>query len=351
MPINFNLRQASQGCQPSSCIDKFGCPSDRCPDFVIRRHDTKPPFKVSLEDCDGPLALEGLVVEVNMWAKGRLKAAITASDTYFALKDDIGFEQIMVGDIILMDRVRLPEYMLVIGFDEENGLVQVERGYRTTTPSKWKKNTTMRIFRIMDSPAQTEIVYEDITGPDGVVERDTISSAMVVYEWQPPDTCLPGCYYLEFKVIKMLGLTVFLPGGHWTGPVNVDGDGVYWTGTDLDDGSVRLSYDSVNDLYIIGSQEWTGEKHIYSSSYYTGTDHTDSSVYLDRTDNPSDSDTSYSNVVQALSVSIIPSFTDESLTPDDFGCILGSGVEWIRRFPLSDEGFLIKILDSFTKET
>jgi hypothetical protein len=351
MPINFNLRQASQGCGSNSCVDKFGCPSDRCPDFVIRRHDTKPAFKVALADCDGPLDLEGLVVEVSMWAKGRLKTAITAEDEYFALKDDVGFEQVMVGDIILMDRVRLPEYMLVTGFDEENKLIQVDRGYRTSTPSKWKKGTAMRIFRIMDAPAQTEVVYEDIVRPDNVTEKDVLQSASVVYEWQVEDTCLPGCYWLEFKVMKMLGLVIFLPGGNWTGPVNVDGNGVYWTGSTNDAGSVRLSYDSVNDLYLIPTDQWTGETHLYSGSYYTGSEHSDSSLYLDRTDRPVDSDTTYSNVeVSALATSVVPSFTDEGLTPADFGCILGAGVEWVRRFPLSDEGFLIKISNSFTAE-
>jgi hypothetical protein len=102
----------------SSCPDKFGCLPGVCPDLTIKRHDTKPPFRVSVADCDGPLDLqdESLVLEVNMWAKGRLKAAITDSDTYFALADNIGFEQIMVGDVIVCDRARLPEHMLVIGF-------------------------------------------------------------------------------------------------------------------------------------------------------------------------------------------------------------------------------------------
>lgn len=346
MPINFNLSLPSSGCQPNVCIDKFGCPSDRCPDFVIRRYDTKPPFKVTLSDCEGSLDLEGLVVEVSMWAKGRLKAAITAEDEYFALADGVGFEQIMIGDIILMDRVRMPEYMLVTGFDEDNLLVQVQRGYRTTTPSKWKKGTSLRIFRIMDAQAQTEILTEDIRRPDGVTETDVVTSASVVYEWSAADTCLPGCYWLEFKVIKMLDAIFYLPGGAWTGEHNVDDDGVYWTGTTNDDGSVRLSYDSVDDEYVLSTDHWTGEYHLYSGSYYTGTDHSDSSVVLSRT-NAEDVTVS---ALAASSTSIVPSFVGEGLTPADYGCILGAGVEWIRRFPLGDEGFLIKIVDTYTRE-
>ena len=40
---------------PNTCPDKFGCPSDRCPDFIIKRQDTKPVFKTLVEDCNGAL--------------------------------------------------------------------------------------------------------------------------------------------------------------------------------------------------------------------------------------------------------------------------------------------------------
>jgi len=46
--------------------------------------------------------------------------------------------------------------------------------------------------------------------------------------------------------------------------------------------------------------------------------------------------------------SIVPSFT--SPTPSEVGCDIGSGVEWVRRFPSDGEGFLIKIVDSPTAE-
>ena len=87
------------------------CPTNVCPDQVIRRHDTKPPFRVSIGDCDGPLDLSDttLILEANMWSVARLKATIGACDTYFALSDGIGFDQVMVGDIIIMERVRNPD--------------------------------------------------------------------------------------------------------------------------------------------------------------------------------------------------------------------------------------------------
>jgi 2-keto-3-deoxy-6-phosphogluconate aldolase len=44
------------------------------------------------------------------------------------------------------------------------------------------------------------------------------------------------------------------------------------------------------------------------------------------------------------------SFTPSTMTAADFGCCLGAGVDWVRRFPASGEGFLIQIINSPTKE-
>jgi hypothetical protein len=364
MALQFNLRNSnSSGCQ-ATCLSKDGCPSDRCPDFVIKRHDTQPVFKVRVEDCDGPLNIQGLVVEVNMWAKGKLKQAITTESTYFSLADNIGFEQIMIGDVIIMDRVRLPEYMLVTAFDEDNYLVQVQRGYRGTTVSNWKKGTKLRIFRTLNSPAQTELIFEDISNLDGTVEKDVLTDAFLVYQWQPSDTCLPGCYWLEFKLLKMADLVLYLPGGYWVGPIHQEDDGFFYTGSEQTESSVRLSYDGVNDKYYLSSNAWTGDSHVFSDSHYTGIEQNDGSVYLDRTDKPFEGTIAISSVetenddaiVSALALtSITPSFTSEELTdnslfPYYFGCILGEGVESERRFPIDDEGFLIKIVDNATRE-
>lgn len=302
-----------------------------------------------------------------MWTVAKLKKSITATDTYFALADNAGFDQIMEGDLIVMDRVRSPEYMLVTGFDENNKLVQVERGYRMSTASDWKKGTKMRIFRIMNAPAQTEVVLDDIKLPDNTVEEDTLIGAYLVYQWSAPDTCLPGCYWLEFKLIKMLDLVLFLPGGFWDGEVTQNDNGIFYTGTSITNSSVAVSYDSVHDRYLIPAIHWTGDKHLYSGNYYTGIEHDDGSVYLTRTDIASDPTTPYNesiegvegdpvyppyNSVQYLAVSIVPSFT--SVDPDSattfYDCSLGDGVEWIRRFPVDGEGYLIRITDSPTIE-
>lgn len=256
--------KSSIGCspQPQGCPTEDGCIPGICPDFTVRRNDTKPAFKVKIEDCDGPMDLTDLVLEATMWAKSKIKKTISPSDTYFSLADNIGFNQIMVGDIILMDQARLPEKMLVIAFDETNKLVEVQRGYHGTSIQTWKKGNPLRIIKFMGATAQTEMLYQDIIEMDGTTTQNVLMDSFFVYEWGPTDTCLSGCYYLEFKLLKMLD----------------------------------------------------------------------------------------EEPVVSVANTIVPSFTDPTLTPVDFGCGLGIGVEWVRRFPVSQEGFLIKITDSFTSE-
>lgn len=188
---------------PQGCASENGCISGVCPDFTIRRHDTKPPFKVKIEDCDGPLDLTGLVVEASMWAKGKLKTALEPQHTVLALADNIGFPQIMVGDIILMDQVRLPEKMLVEGFDEINRLVHVQRGYHGTPIQKWKRGSSLKILKFTNAPASSEMIYQDILELDGTTTKDVLTDSFFVYNWLPEDTCLPGCYYMEFKLMKL----------------------------------------------------------------------------------------------------------------------------------------------------
>jgi len=244
----------------NQCPDQYGCIKGMCPDFTIRRHDTKPDFRVKIEDCDGPMDLTDLVLEASMWAKGKLKTSINESDTYFALADNIGFNQIMIGDIIIMNQARLPEKMLVTAFDEVNKLVQVQRAYHGTLAQKWSKGSSFKIIKFMNATAKTEMLYEDVLELDGTTTQNVLMESYFVYEWNPEDTCLPGCYYLEFKLIKMKSISF-------------------------------LSTDP-----------------------------------------------------------IVPSFIDVSYTPSNFGCGMSDTIEWIRRFPLDQEGFLIKITDTFTSE-
>lgn len=252
------------GCQENTncggCPDRLGCPPGRCADFTIRRHDTKPAFKVNVEDCDGPLDLTDLVVEFSMWAKGKLKTALTTTSSLIGFADRIGFDQVMIGDILILDRARKPEHMKVIGFDEDNYQVIVQRGVNGTTVSNWKKGTGVRIMKAFSNAALSELLYQDIANLDGTTDKNQLTDAFLVYEWSPTDTCLAGCYWAEFKLLKLLTEQ-----------------------TDPEDGAE------------------------------------DTTITM-------------------------------TLSPSDYGCKLGTGVEWVRRFPVSGEGYLIKVEDSPTAE-
>lgn len=211
--------------QSAACPDNMGCPPGVCPDFQIKRHDTIPPFKVSVEDDSGPMDLTGLVLEANMWVCAKLKANITDSDTTLQFADNKGFDQILVNDIIIPDRVRSTEQMRVIGFDEDLKTVEVERGYNGTTASAWKKGTGLRIFRILNAQAATEMVYEDVTQVDGCVLQNQLAESFLVYEWNANDTCVPGCFWFEFKLLKMMDGPIIVPS---ITPVCTTGYGVEW---------------------------------------------------------------------------------------------------------------------------
>jgi hypothetical protein len=220
-----SLHTSPPGCGINpGCPDEFGCPPDMCPDFEIKRHDTVPSFKVSVEDDTGPLDLTGLVLEANMWVNAKFKRDVTSTDTTFQLADNIGFDQILVNDIIVPDRVRSPEHMRVIGFDETAKTVEVERGYNDTTPSSWKRGTGMRIFRILNASAVTEMLYENITQVDGCVLQNQLTESFLVYEWSANDTCVPGCFWFEFKLLKMMD-DIVIPS---VTPVCFSGAGVEW---------------------------------------------------------------------------------------------------------------------------
>lgn len=249
----------SCGSSGENCQDLLGCPSDRSFDFCIKRHDTKPEFRINLEDCEGPIQEEdGIVLEVNMWSKGKLKKTLEIEDDYFSLADNIGFYQVMVDDIIIVDQIRSPEQMKVVGIDESNKIIFVQRGYNETIVQQHLKGTSLRIFRAKDSPAQIEYVYEDVLQTDGTTINQLVNTFLVC-PWTPEMTCLPGCYWLEFKLIKM----------------------------------------QVGFLNNISNVSYT----------YT-----------------------------------------PSLTPSDYGCSYNSNIEWMRRFPLGNEGFLINIVNTPTVE-
>lgn len=206
-------------CSNNNCTDKFSCPDGKQADFVIKRHDTKPPFEIIVKDCDGPIDLTDTVLEVSMWFTAKLKKAITSSDAHFALADNKGFEQAIVGDIIVVDRVRAPEQMLITGFDEDNKFIQVQRGYNGTAIGSYKRGQSIRIFRVLNGVGETQMTLQDIPQVDGTTDEDVLTESRLIYEWQAEDTCVPGCFWFEFKLLKMIKsspatmTSLFLTGG------------------------------------------------------------------------------------------------------------------------------------------
>lgn len=187
----------------SGCVDKLGCPDDICPDFVIKRYDTLPPLSISIEDCNGPIDLTDCVAEVSMWAKGKIKTAITSTETTISFADEIGFYQCYPGDIIVVSQIRNPERMLVSSIDEVNKTITVVRGYQGTAQYAYKKGTGIKIYRILNATASTETVTETVDNIDGTKSTIVVSSELI-YNWAISDTCLPGCYYIEFRLLKMI---------------------------------------------------------------------------------------------------------------------------------------------------
>lgn len=340
------------------CVDKFGCPPGVCPDFTIRRHDTQPVLRVKIQDCGEPLDLTNRIVEVNMWAKSKLKNSINANDTLISFADAVGFEQVMAGDTIIMERVRNPEHMLVLGFNEITQMVLVQRGWNGTASSSWKKGTPLRIFRVMNSPAEVEMVHEDIEDIDGTITKNVLRESFFVYEWKPEDTCLPGCYWLEFKLLKMKGLSFYSPGGHWLGSYHQDGNGNFLTGPEYSDSSMVLSFQVDKDgKFLLPDGVWEGEYHLWSDgNYYSGTNHDEGSVYLNNTGIAADDSVGYniSGMIPSdplLDYSQFSTVSVSEVSTTSFSqCQLGHGVEWVRRFPTEGDGFLIKIENSFTAE-
>jgi len=200
----------SYSCQ-DDCPDLSGCPEGQTPFFTIRRRDTKPDLVFEVSDCDGPIDLTGLVAEISMWALAKLKKTIAPEDTIISLADGVGFEQITVGDVILVSRSRAIEQMLVLSFDETKKLIYVHRGYHGSRTFEHPKGSVLKIFRVLNASASTEMEYMDIMQVDGSVKTNVLVKSKLVYEWGEGDTCLPGCFWAEFKLIKISSATPFAP--------------------------------------------------------------------------------------------------------------------------------------------
>lgn len=218
---NFNYRNSSN-CY-DSCSDL-----DNCYDFIIKRHDSLPEFKLEVTDCDEPIDLTDLISEASMWSCSKLKSNITDNQTVIQFADNIGFDQILKNTIIQAGVGRNFERMNVIGFDEEKKEIYVERGYKNTTSFAWKKGTNLRLLRFLSNSAITEMNFEDVTNSDGSITKNKLTHSFLVYKWNPEDTCLAGSFFFEFKLIKMFNLGTSMPPIPSYSPCNW-GYGVEWS--------------------------------------------------------------------------------------------------------------------------
>lgn len=192
------------GCGGSAdgCGGSGGC--SETPDFCIKRHDTRPAFRVSVSDCSGVLDLtdENLALEASMWFETKIKSAINQSATVISFADNIGFDQVLVGDLIVTDKVRNPENMVVSSIDELAKTVTVQRGQNGSAAQPMARGASINIFRFTDSPAEIESVFGDITNVDGNVTNELLDT-FLVFNWEGNQTSLPGCYRMEFKLLRI----------------------------------------------------------------------------------------------------------------------------------------------------
>jgi hypothetical protein len=192
-------------------------------DFCIKRYDTRPSFKVSVSDCDGVVDLtdENLALEASMWFVAKLKSAINESSVTISFADNVGFDQILVGDTIVMDRVRSPENMVVSAINEVAKTITVLRARNNTVAQIWPRGNSLKVFRFVDSAAEIESVFGDVTQVDGTLTNELLDT-FLVFNWSGNQTQLPGCYRMEFKLLMISSSTAEI---EWTKrfPLNSDG--------------------------------------------------------------------------------------------------------------------------------
>jgi hypothetical protein len=229
----------------------------------------------------------------------------------------------MIDDIIIMDRIRSPEQMLVTGFDEDNKLIYVQRGYNGTVASVWKKGSSMKIFKFINAPASIEPNREDVAKPDGTTEN-VLTDTFLVYEWDVNNTCLPGCYWFEFKVFEMTdghsGHSGH-SGHHHHHDEYMDGWNAGWhQGMEIGENE---SLDTNFQAWELGKlreyEKWSEEAREQHHEHHH---HHDEDIVL------------VPNVISYIST-------------DVYRCS-PLGVKWVRRFPV-EGSFLIQITDSPTE--
>jgi hypothetical protein len=186
------------------CSSGDYCGNSKSADFCIKRHDTRPSLRISVSDCDGAIDLtdENLFLEASMWFEAKLKSKLDIGDSTISLADNIGFDQISVGDVVFLNNVRNPEQLTVLSIDEVAKLIYVSRAQNATTEQNWQKGSTLKIFRFLEQQAHIESVFEEKKNIDETISEELVDT-FFVFDWSENQTSLPGYYFIEFRLIKI----------------------------------------------------------------------------------------------------------------------------------------------------
>ncbi len=187
------------------CSSGDYCGNSKSVDFCIKRHDTRPSLRISVSDCDGAIDLtdENLFLEASMWFEAKLKSKLDVGASTISLADNTGFDQISIGDVVLLNNVRNPEQLTVLSIDEVTKLIYVSRGQNSTAEQNWQKGSTLKIFRFLRQQAHIESVFEENKNIDETITEELVDT-FLVFDWSENQTSLPGYYFIEFRLIKVL---------------------------------------------------------------------------------------------------------------------------------------------------
>lgn len=177
------------------------CNKNQNYDLIIKRNSTQPSVRYKIYDCDrSPIDLNGKEITASMWSNARLKKDIDETDFEIVFLDNKGLLTVVPDDILLFKSSSNHELMQVSSI--VNNTIMVTRGYFDTTPNIWKKGSSVKIIKIMNSSATYDLVKEDVMKLNGTVEKNVLVESYLVYNWFIDDTRVPGEYYFEFKVIE-----------------------------------------------------------------------------------------------------------------------------------------------------
>ena len=146
MIINRNYNSSTQTCCDGTITN--------CPDYTTKQHSTYPPLKIQVFDCDdAPYNLKDLVVEASMWSTAKLKFDINSTTDLLQFADSIGYNTVGTTSILHLSTGRDFERMTIVGFDDVNKVIQVQRGACSTLTRPLKKGTPIKILRFINRAA------------------------------------------------------------------------------------------------------------------------------------------------------------------------------------------------------